>query len=206
MPQSQNNDSIELTCDQVRDMTVNTLIKHLNLMVKGHKFNTQDMWNVTVAASVQCQAIESAAKQLEDAPAPSTVRFHLRTGLVNVTTLRNLENSLNQVMVSQLPPGIRGKWHKVAMDLTLIPYHGQAAVSSSEICRGKAKSGTTHFHCYATAYVIKKNKRITLAFTYVQSADTLIDILWTITFAIFANLLDRFVHPDVRISVIKPIA
>lgn len=89
MPQSQNNDTIELTYDQVRDMTVETLIKHLNLMVKGHKFHTQDIWNVTVAASAQCQA-ESAAKQLEDAPAPSTVRFHIRNGLV-------IENMLIEV-------------------------------------------------------------------------------------------------------------
>ena len=177
MPQSQDNDTIELTCDQVRDMTVDTLIKHLGLVVEGHKFGTQDIWNVTVAASAQCQAIESAAKQLEDAPAPSTVRFHIRNGLVNATTLSSLEDSLNICLVSHLPPGISGKWHKVAMDLTLIPYHGQAAVSSSEICRGKAKSGTTHFHCYATAYVIKKNKRITLAFTYVQSTDALTEIL-----------------------------
>ncbi len=177
MPQSQNNDTIELTCEQVRDMTVDTLIKHLNLVVDGHKFNTSDIWNVTVAASAYCQAIESAANQLENAPAPSTVRFHIRNGLVNTTTLGSLEDSLNTCLVSHLPPSIRGKWLKVAMDLTRIPYHGQAAVSSSEICRGKAKSGTTHFHCYATAYVIKKNKRITLALTYVQSTDTLIDVL-----------------------------
>jgi hypothetical protein len=177
MPQSQNNDTIELTCDQVRDMTVDTLTKNLKLLVDGHKYRTQDIWNVVVAASVQRQAIESAANQLVDAPAPSTVRFHIRNELVDVTTLAALENDLNEALVSQLPPGIPKKHHKVAMDLTLIPYHGQAAVSSREICRGKAKSGTTHFHCYATAYVIKRNKRITLAFTYVLATDTLIDIL-----------------------------
>ena len=177
MPQSQNNDTIELTCDQVRDMTVDTLIKHLNFVVHGHRYNTQDIWNVAVAASAQCQAIESAANQLADAPAPSTVRSHIRKGLVNMMALGTLEDSLNQALISHLPPSIHGKWHKIAMDLTHIPYYGEAAVNSSELCRGKAKSGTTHFHCYATAYVIKKNKRITLAFTYVQSADTLTGIL-----------------------------
>jgi len=177
MSQSQNNGTIELICDQVREMTVDTLIKHLNLVVDGHRYSTQGIWNVTVAASAQCQAIESAAKKLEDAPASSTVRFHIRNGLVNVTTLGSLEDSLNACLVSQLPPGICGKWHKVAMDLTLIPYHGQAAVSSSEIRRGKAKLGTTHFHCYAIAYVIKKNKCITLAFTYAQYEAR--DGIWT---------------------------
>ncbi len=61
--------------------------------------------------------------------------------------------------------------------MTFIPYHGQAAQDPNEIRRGKARSGTTHFHCYATAYVIKSNKRVTLALTYVQADDTLVQIL-----------------------------
>jgi hypothetical protein len=123
------------------------------------------------------QAIESAANQLVAAPAPSTVRFYLRNELVNLMTLIEMENSCNEALVDHLPPGICGRWHKVAMDLTCIPYHGEAANDPREIRRGKAKSGTTHFHCYATAYVIKKNKCITLALTYVESDDTLVQIL-----------------------------
>jgi putative transposase len=61
--------------------------------------------------------------------------------------------------------------------LTFIPYHGQAAQDPNEIRRGKARSGTTHFHCYATAYVIKSDKRVTLALTYVQADDSLVQIL-----------------------------
>ncbi|MHA2119051.1 MAG: ISH3 family transposase, partial [Candidatus Thorarchaeota archaeon] len=117
---------------------------------------------MVVAASAQGQAIESAANQLEDAPDPSTVRFYIRNELVNVMTLEALEDACNEALVDHLPPGICGGWHKVAMDLTSIPYHGEAANDPNEIRRGKAKSGTTHFHCYATAYVIKRNKRITL--------------------------------------------
>lgn len=177
MPQGQNNDAIELTSDEVRTMTVETLINHFNLVVDGHKFKTEDIWNVTVAASAQAQAIESAANQLEDAPAPSTVRFYIRNDLVNVVTLEALEDACNEALVDHLPPGICGGWHKVSIDLTLIPYHGEAANDPKEIRRGKAKSGTTHFHCYATAYVIKKNKRITLALTYVKSDDTLVQVL-----------------------------
>jgi len=69
------------------------------------------------------------------------------------------------------------KAHKVAMDLVLIPYHGLPEEEADEIRRGKAKRGTIHFHCYATAYVIKRNKRITLAITYVRGNDTLVEIL-----------------------------
>jgi len=177
MHQSHNQDTIELASGQVRAMTVETLMEHFNLVIQGHKFNTEDIWNVVVAASAQGQAIESAANQLEEAPDPSTVRLYLRTELINVTTLGALEDACNDALVAQLPPRIRGGRHKGAIDLTFIPYHGEAAEDPNEIRRSQAKSGTTHFHCYATAYVIKKNKRVTLAMTYVQADDTLIEVL-----------------------------
>lgn len=177
MHQSQNQNTIELTSGQVRTMTVETLMEHFDLVIQGHKFNTEDIWNVVVAASAQGQAIESAANQLERAPDSSTVRLYLRTKLINGTTPEALEDDCNDVLVARLPPRIRGGRHKVAIDLTFIPYHGEAAEDPNEIRRSQAKSGTTHFHCYATAYVIKKNKRVTLALTYVRADDTLIDVL-----------------------------
>lgn len=177
MRQNRDQETIELTSEEVRTMTVETLTNHFSLVVDGHKYKTQDIWNVTVSASAQCQAIESAANQLVDAPDPSTVRYYLRNDLVNVMLIAELEDACNKALVDHLPPKIRGGRHKVAIDLTSIPYHGEAANDTKEIRRGKAKSGTTHFHCYATAYVIKKNKRMTLAVTYVESDDTLVQIL-----------------------------
>jgi len=177
MQSSHNQNSIELTSDEVRTITVETLIEHFNLVLQGYKVSTEDIWNVVVAASVQGQSIESAANQLEKGPDPSTVRLYLRTELLDVTSLEALEAACNAALVAQLPPRIRGGRHKVAIDLTFIPYHGEAAQNPNEICRGKAKSGTTHFHCYATAYVIKKNKRITLAVTYVRADEMLTEVL-----------------------------
>lgn len=177
MPQNQNNDNIELTDEQVLSMAKETLTQHFNLLVDGYKFTTEDIWNVVVSASVQRQAIESTTKQFKNAPDSTTVRFYLRNELLKENTLKDLEVGCNQAMVANLPPYIVGKSHKVAIDLTYIPYHGEAEKEEKEICRSKAKSGTTHFHCYASAYVIKKNKRVSLAITYVQSDDTLTDVL-----------------------------
>jgi putative transposase len=183
---------MELTSDQVRQMTVETLMRHVNLRVDGYKFSAEDIWNVTVSAAAQGQAIESAANQLEEAPDPSTVRLYLRSKLVDIMMIAELEDACNQVLVDNLPPRILGKWHKVAIDLTFIPYHGQAAQDSKEIRRGIAKSGTTHFHCYATAYVIKDNKRVTLALTYVQADDTLVQVL--------ERILTRLKNLDVHLK------
>jgi putative transposase len=51
----------------------------------------------------------------------------------------------------------------VAGDLTLIPYHGQPQRDPAEVYRGEAKSGTTHFHAYATLYLVHRGRRFTLA-------------------------------------------
>ena len=102
MHQSRHQDTIELTSDQVRTMTVETLMEHFNLVVEGYKFSAEDIWNVVVAASAQGQAIESAANQLEEAPDPSTVRLYLRSKLIDVTTLQALEAACNAALVARL--------------------------------------------------------------------------------------------------------
>ncbi|MCL2119954.1 MAG: hypothetical protein FWH27_16170, partial [Planctomycetaceae bacterium] len=43
----------------------------------------------------------------------------------------------------------RGK-QRLAIDLVLIPYHGKPYRHESEIYRSQPKSGTSHFHAYAT--------------------------------------------------------
>jgi putative transposase len=192
MRQSQTQDIIELTSGQVLTMATDNLAKHFAMTINGYKVQTEDIWRAVVAASAQGQSIESAVNQLSNAPDPSTVRLYLRTELVRVTQLTDLEATCNQALVAQLPPGIHKGRHKAAIDLTFIPYHGQAAQDPKEIRRGQAKSGTTHFHCYATAYVIKKNKRVTLALTYVQADDTLVEVL--------ERLLSRLYALEIRIK------
>ena len=46
-----------------------------------------------------------------------------------------------------------------------------------EIYRGQAKSGTSHFHAYATAYVVRKGQRYTVALTGVKKGETLKDVV-----------------------------
>lgn len=172
-----NSQTIELTSDQVRTITVGTLMNHFPMKIQGYKVDTEDIWNAVVAASAQGLTIESAVHQLREAPDPSTIRLYVRTELINKTTLAALESDSNAALTAHLPPHIRGRRHKIAMDLTFIPYHGEAAEDPTEIRRSQAKSGTTHFHCYATAYLIKKNKRVTLALTFVRADDSLVEVI-----------------------------
>ena len=138
MRQSRTQFTTELTSGQVLATTIDSLLEHFNLEVNGYKVKTEDIWQVVVAASAQGQAIQSAVNQLESAPDPSTIRLYLRTKLVKVTTLAALEKACNESLVSHLPPSIRKRRHKVAIDLTFIPYHGQAAQDPNETDRGYA--------------------------------------------------------------------
>src|SRR5712671_692404 len=65
----------------------------------------------------------------------------------------------------------------LAIDLTLIPYHGEPFRDLNEIYRGQAKSGTSHFHAYATAYVVRKGQRYTVALTGVKKGESLKDVV-----------------------------
>jgi Transposase DDE domain len=55
----------------------------------------------------------------------------------------------------------------------LVPYHGQPLRDEKEVYRSKAKDGTSHFHAYATCYVIRRGLRFTLAVTAVQRGEPL---------------------------------
>ncbi len=48
----------------------------------------------------------------------------------------------------------------IAVDLTLIPYHGKPYEDTKEIVRGMPKSGTTHFHGYATSSIHYKVQNV----------------------------------------------
>jgi hypothetical protein len=63
------------------------------------------------------------------------------------------------------------------LDLTLVPYHGQPHQQPAEIYRGQAKSGTTHFHAYATAYIVRRGQRFTVALLRVEHGTPMVEVL-----------------------------
>jgi hypothetical protein len=69
----------------------------------------------------------------------------------------------NEILQRLARPILSGKCLEFAIDIHYIPYHGKPKKDDDEIVRSKAKSGTTHFHAYATLYVIVLGKRFTLA-------------------------------------------
>ena len=68
-------------------------------------------------------------------------------------------------------PSAHVRRQPLAADLTLLPYHGKPLKDLSEVFRSKAKSGPSHFHAYATLYVLRKGLRFTVALTTVGRSD-----------------------------------
>jgi hypothetical protein len=76
--------------------------------------------------------------------------------------------------------------------LNLIPYYGTPSEQEEPyIIRSRAKAGTCSFYTYATAYVISRGKRVTLALHAVRRDETLVCVI--------TRLLDQMAK--LRISV-----
>ncbi len=87
------------------------------------------------------------------------------------------ETQVNKALGKHLKRVYWKKPQKVAVDLVDVPYHGQPSQDPEEVRRGKAKQGTTHFHVFATAYVVRRNRRVTLALHYVRQGESLVSVL-----------------------------
>jgi len=111
---------------------------------------------------------------LRTAPSEQAVRDALAALCPEPTPL---EQRLNRLFAAQLPKGLHKRPQRVAIDLTLVPYHGQPPQRPTELYRSQAKSGTTHFHAYATAYIVRRGHRFTVARIRVESGTALVEVL-----------------------------
>lgn len=170
-------DRPELTADAVLALTVETCLAHLPLVVQSDQYSTQDICRVLVQAAANGATIEATSAALQAAPCASTVRHHLQAGLLQPMTEAHLEDALNALLVAQLPGGLLARPRRVAIDLVLIPYYGEPDQTPDELRYSAARQGTTRFHAYATAYVIRQHKRVTVALTSVHAHETMEAIL-----------------------------
>jgi putative transposase len=173
VPQHQNLKLNELTKQQVHRMALETLKNNLDLLSAGDQSSEENVLDILLSAAANRTSIDRECDELEGAPSPNTVRGVLRDSL----NLQTLERQLNQAFGQDLNPFSWKHPQHVAVDLVDIPYYGTALNNPDEVRRGKAKLGTTHFHVFATAYVIRKNRRVTLALHYVRKGETWVSIL-----------------------------
>lgn len=164
---------IALTDSEVLTEVIDCLKEYIHIQPEG-SFNQTDLFNILVRAAANSDSLENTAKTLKESPCGQNIRYHLQ----KINGFEELESQLNQLLKSRLPRGLIKGCHSLAIDLNLIPYYGKPSQEESPyIYRSQASSGTCSFYAYATLYVIKKGKRVTLAIRGVRWLDTSVAIL-----------------------------
>src|ERR1700679_399240 len=162
-----------LTRSHVHKLATDLLVEHLKLTDYKRKCPARTLVSILFAACARLVSISAAAADFLSAPSPETVRKAL---CANTPKIEILEPRLNRTLRACAPKNAGSNPH-VSLDLTLIPYHGQPQNNEDELYRSQAKSGTTHFHAYATAYLIRHGHRVTLALTYVKKGEDVARVL-----------------------------
>lgn len=157
-----------LTAAHVQRHAAALLRSQLRLKDFGGRCPVATLLAVVFTACCRLGSLFAACRRLAAAPSHETLRQAL---LANLPDLDALERRLNRALAADLPRGLTRRRQRLAADLTLLPYHGRPAHEPRELVRGQAKSGTTHFHAYATAYVVLRGQRFTVALTYVRQGE-----------------------------------
>jgi len=118
---------------------------NLPLDLQNTRISAEDILYVLGYADVNCLSIATTCQELHDAPSGNRLREVLVAALPERA---GLQRALNRIFHQQLHPSLlKGQRdYNIAIDLTLIPYHGQPYEDKQEIMRGAPKSVTTHFH------------------------------------------------------------
>jgi Transposase DDE domain len=151
-----------ITPRDVEECATTVLQEAIGLKDYGRKCLVSVLWQILLFAAARVTSLYDACARLRNAPGDDAVRKALRAGLPPID---DLEERLNDALLDCLPARLLHKQRRwrLAIDLTLIPYHGEPQRDLAEVFRGQAKSGTTHFHAYATCYLVHHGRRFTLA-------------------------------------------
>ncbi|OHB85024.1 MAG: hypothetical protein A2V98_13365 [Planctomycetes bacterium RBG_16_64_12] len=163
-----------VTCREVHDRCGAVVQRHVQLEDHGYKCRASVLLNVLFFAVSRISSIFAASRNLAGAPTQQAVFNAL---VATLPEYHVLEKRLNAALVDDLPKALRRRSQTMAIDLTLIPYHGQPYRAPEEIYRSQPKSGTSHFHAYATCYVVRKGHRFTIALTPVRQGEKMEEVV-----------------------------
>jgi putative transposase len=157
-------------------MTV--LRRHLPLTADGYRCHTEDLWRLLVGAAARQTTIEAVCADLRDAPHANTVRGYL-TAQLAPQAIPSLEQQWQTAFADLIPDWLRERPQDVAVDFHDEPYYGRCDPDDPDnwVCRGEAQAGTTYFYRCATAYVMHRAARYTLAVVFVKPGDDKVMLL-----------------------------
>src|SRR3954452_11617155 len=158
---------------QVHRAAADHLQAHLKFKDYKRKTPAPVLGSLLPAAAARITSLSDACGRLRDAPSDETARTALLATLLDYA---ELQRRLNAALAGHLPEPLRKQPQRLAIDLTLIPYHGPPFGDPDEVYRSQAKDAPSHFHAYATAYVVRRGQRYTVALTGVTKGESLKDV------------------------------
>ena len=166
----------ELKAEEIRAFTLNLLKDRVKLDVAGYKCTTEGILDVVLKASAESSSIEAASNDLQETADSNTIREYLNAAL-DLQPLREQEKEMNAALADCIPASMPRTKVEVAIDFHDEPFYGKHPDLREVTCSGQAKKGTTHFIRIASAYVIWRQVRLTLALRYVLPDENTLDIL-----------------------------
>jgi hypothetical protein len=152
---------------------IDCVLEHVSIDMQG-ECDEETVFTVLVRAASTNERIEHTAKTLEDAPDGATIRYHLE----KQQDMAAMEEEVNEALQARLPGNMTKHAQRMALDLNLQPYYGTPSPEELPyIYRSHAHDGTCSFYAYATCYVIRKGKRVTIALTPVRRDEMMVGII-----------------------------
>jgi len=163
--------STEWTEAKVLELVIQELQGGLPIEWEGRDYGPTDVWQTLVGSACQGLSISQQTRTSEGGPHGNTVMYILRQqSWWKLSKIEPAGNRLLQSSAGDLGPGPV----TLAIDLHHQSYYGK---KQGVVCGGEKKQGTNKFFSYATAYVIRPHREVTLAITVVEPGDKIVEIV-----------------------------
>lgn len=169
----------KLSADQMREMTQKTVQTYMTIEGAGYRCTTEMVVDVLLKAASENSSVEAACNDLVEVADSNTIRDKLNEQF-DVANLWMQEVELNRALASQIPTDMPRGGLEIAIDYHDEPFYGETPELRSYAVRDQAKKGTTRFYRIASAYVIWRQVRLTLAVTYVLPEHNTLSVIKTL--------------------------
>lgn len=170
------NYTAKLTDQEVLEYGRDVLAEHMPMQGSETVCTGDDLLQILLGVSAKKGTVHSMCESLENAPSDATVRNYLNEQLT-VENLKEIEEQINQALASQIQRRVFKRPRETAMDYHEQAYYGKTSQAKGLWIRAEAKAGTTRFYRVATAYVIWRDMRVTLAIRFVLPEEDTVSIL-----------------------------
>ena len=161
-----------LTSNKVYKLAITLLSK---LPIIKESMRAEIVTSVLVFAAAFRVSVNESCQILKSVPTSVTILNELSETAIDID---KLEKKINKHFLTLLPKGLGRKGRRVAIDIVKTPYHGSVDEEhKDEVIRSQAYSGTTHFFAYATAYVVLRGRRYTLALYRVRAGEKMEEVV-----------------------------